>query len=191
MANSDAAKGMTPVRYLSGAPYNGAVNTYSVTVANTDGAIYIGDPVKLEGGADTDGVPTVTLATTTNAVVGVVVGVKPVDRSSKVYRENTTARYLFVADDPNLVFEVQEVSGGTALTAAAVGLNATWTGSSGSTVTGYSTIELDNSGEATTATFDFQMLGLAQREDNAFGEHAKWEVRLNNHQFVDGTTGVS
>jgi hypothetical protein len=190
MANSDVAKGLSPVRYLSGAPYNGAKNDYFVPATDTT-AIYIGDMVKLAGSADTDGVATVGIASSTNAVVGVVVGVRPVDRSSKIYREASVARYVEVADDPNLVFEIQEVSGGTALTAAAVGLNANFTGASGSTVTGFSTMELDNSTEATTATLDFQLLGLAQRTDNAFGEHAKWEVRLNNHQFVDGTTGVS
>ena len=191
MANVDSATGMKPVRYLSGAPYNGACNEYSVPSSDTTAAIYIGDPVKLAGGADTDGVATVTIATSTNVLVGVVVGVRAVTRDSKIYRENSTTRYVQVADDPNLVFEVQEVSGGTALTAAAVGLNANWTGSSGSTVTGLSNIEVNNATEATAATLDFQLLGLAKRTDNEFGEHAKWEVRLNNHQFVDGTTGVS
>jgi hypothetical protein len=190
MANSDVASGLTPVRYLSGAPYNGACQTYSVPATDST-AIYIGDPVKIAGGADADGVATVTLASSTNALVGVVVGVKAVTRSSNIYREASVARYVQVATDPDLVYEVQEVSGGTALTAAAVGLNANWTGSSGSTITGRSDIELDNATEATTATLDFQLLGLAQRDDNTFGEHAKWEVRLNNHQFVDGTTGVS
>ena len=140
MANSDVASGLSPVRYLSGAPYNGACNTYSVPSDDSAAAIYIGDPVKLAGGADTDGVATVTLASSTDPLVGVVVGVKAITRSSTIYRENSTARYVQVADDPNLVYEVQEVSGGDALTAAAVGLNANWTGSSGSTITGRSDI---------------------------------------------------
>lgn len=191
MANTDEPRGLTPVRYLSGAPYNGSTNVYYIPSTDTAAAVYLGMPVKLAGGADTDGIATVTAASSTDVLVGVVTGVVPVTRESTIYRENSTSRYVEVADDPNLVFEVQEVSGGTALTAAAVGLNANWTGSGGSTTTGFSAIEVNNATEATTATLDFQLIGLSRRVGNAFGEHAKWLVRLNNHQFVDGTTGVS
>jgi len=190
MANVDAAFGLRPAKLGSSAPYCARVGTYFIPATDTT-AVYVGDPVKLAGGADTDGIPTVTLASSTNVIVGVVVGVLPATADSTIYRAASTARYVFVADDPNQVFEVQEVTGGTALTAAAVGLNANFTSAGGSTVTGLSTIELNNATEATTATLDFHLLGLAIRPDNAFGEHAKWLVRLNNHQFVDGTTGVS
>ena len=186
MANADNAKGLTPVAYASGAPYNGAVNTYYVPATDTT-AIYIGDMVKLAGSADTDGVPSVTKASSTNVVVGVVTGVRPVTRSSKIYREASTERYVEVADDPNLVFEIQ--NSGT-IAAADFGLNANFTGTSGSTVTGLSTMELDTSSKATTATLDFQILRLAPRTDNEVGLNADVLVRLNNHQFVDGTTGV-
>jgi len=190
MANVDAAFGLRPAKLGSSAPYCARVGTYFIPATDST-AVYIGSPVKLAGSADADGIATVTAASSTNAVVGVVVGVLPVTAESTMYREASSARYVFVADDPNQLFEVQEVSGGTALAATAVGLNANWTGSSGSTVTALSDIELDNSTEATTATLDFQIMGLARHSDNAIGEHAKWLVRLNNHQFVDGTTGVS
>lgn len=189
MANSDVPKGLTPVRYVSGAPYTGACNVYNIPATDTT-AVYIGDLVKLAGSATTGGVPTVTRAVSTNTVLGVVVGVAATTAGSKTYRVASTARNVFVADDPNLIFEVQEVSGGTALAATAVGLNANWTGTSGSTITGYSNVELDNSTEETTTTLDFQILRLAQKPDNTIGEHAKWEVRLNNHQLVDGVLGV-
>lgn len=189
MANVDAATGLSPARYLNGAPYNGQANKYYMPA--TDGtAAYVGDLVKLAGSSDSRGIPSVTKASSTNAVVGVVVAVMPVTRDSTVYREASVERYVMVADDPNILFEVQEDSVGGAMAAADVGLNANWIDGGGSTTTGLSGIELDSSTKATTNTLDFQILRMADREDNEIGTNAKWLVRLNNHQFVDGVTGV-
>ena len=44
--------------------------------------------------------------------------------------------------------------------------------------------------QAVTVTLDLKILRLVPREDNAFGEHAKWEVLINNHAFRAGVTGV-
>lgn len=78
MANVDAAFGLRPVRYLSGAPYNGACNKYYIPSTDTNTAVYIGSVVKLTGGADADGIPVVTgNVSATNPIVGVVVGVVP------------------------------------------------------------------------------------------------------------------
>lgn len=60
----------------------------------------------------------------------------------------------------------------------------------GSNTTGFSATELDSSTAAVTATLDCQIMRLADREDNEIGTNAKWLVKLNNHQFVDGTTGI-
>lgn len=189
MANSDAAFGLKPVRYLSGAPYNGACNRYHMPATDST-AVYIGSLVKLGGTADTRGVATVTAAAATNAVVGVIVGVEATTAGATTYRAASTARYVYVADDPNLVFEIQEDSDSATCAATDVGLNANLTGTSGSTITGLSNTELDTSSKGTTATLDFQIIGLADRPDNEIGANAKWLVRLNNHQFVDGVTGV-
>lgn len=191
MANVDAPRGFKPVRYVSGAPYNGAVNEYS-TAGDDTTAIFLGDPVTLSGTSQTiDGqiYADVDQAATGDIVIGVVVGVKPVTHESTIYRAASTARVLYVADDPNLLFEIQEVSGGTALTAADIGLNADFVVGSGSTSTGLSGVELDNSTEANTATLDCKIVGFVNREGNEIGEHAKWLVRLNKHQYVDQTAG--
>jgi len=191
MANLDAAAGLRPVRLGSASGYCARETKYFIPATDST-AVFIGTPVKLAGSADTDGThATVTAASSTDECVGVVTAVLPDNADSLIYRAASTARYVMVADDPAQVFEVQEVSGGTALTAAAVGLNANWAGSGGSTSTGLSSIELNNATEATTATLDFQILGLSPVSGNALGEHAKWLVKLNNHQFVDGTTGIS
>lgn len=193
MANADAPRGLLPARYLSGAPYNGAANTYYVP--NTDStAIYVGGLVKFAGSANADGIASVTgNVATGDAVVGVVVGVKPVTADSTVYRVASTERMVLVADDPNLVFEIQEDSTGGDLAAANVGNTADLaTMTAGDTTTGFSSMEIDSSTATASGdgTEDVLIVGLAQREDNAIGTNAKWLVRLNNHQFVDGAAGA-
>ena len=156
MANVDSPFGLRPVRYMSGAPYNGAVNYYAA-LASDGTAMYLGDPVKLSGTSQTiDGMiySDVDQAATGDVCVGVLVGVIPVTRDSTIYRAASTQRILMVADDPNLVFEIQEVSGGTALTANDIGLNADFVVAAGSATTGLSGVELNNVGEATTNTLD-------------------------------------
>lgn len=192
MANVDSPFGLKPVRYLSGAPYNGAANVYS-TASGDSTAIFLGDPVKLSGTAQTiNGVTyaDVAQAATTNVVLGVVVGVLPETDESLKYRAGATVRRLLVADDPNLVFEIQEVSGGTPLAANDIGLNAAFVVGSGSTTTGLSGVELNNSGEAGTNTLDLQIVGIVNRADNEVGEHCKWLVRNNRPQFASQIAGA-
>lgn len=192
MANADTPFGLRPVRYISGAPYNGACNTYST--ASGDGtAIFVGDPVILSGTSQTIGgyiYRDVDQAATGNVVVGVVVAVLHETQDSLIYRAASTVRRLLVADDPALLFEIQEVSGGTALAAADIGLNANFVVGSGSTVTGMSGVELNNSGEATTNTLDLQIVDVVNRDDNAIGEHCKYLVRINRHQYRDQVAGI-
>lgn len=192
MANADAPFGLRPVSHRNGAPYNGATRTYS-TAAGDGTALFIGDPVKLAGTAQTIGgsvYQDVTRAATGDVVVGVVVAAEPSNRDSLVYRAASTQRLLKIADDPSLLFEIQEVSGGTALAANDIGLNADFVVGAGSTVTGYSGVELNNATEATTNTLDLQIIGLADRADNAVGEHAKWLVRINRHQHANQVAGI-
>lgn len=194
MANADAAFGLRPVRYLSGAPYNGAVNKYYIPATDTDSAAYIGSVVKLTGGADADGIAVVTAnVATSNPVVGVVVGVVPTTADSLTYRANSTARYVLVADDPNLLFEVQEDSEGGALAATAVGATCNLIGfTGGSTTTGLSSMELDSSAlsETSDTDDDVRIIQFVQRPDNAIGAWGRWLVRLNVHQYVNAAVGV-
>lgn len=192
MANADRAAGFLPVRYITGAPYNGAADVYSTATGDAT-AIFLGDPVKLSGTSSTiNGVvyADVDQAATGDVIIGVVVGVLPVTNDSLIYRAASTARRLLVATDPSLLYEIQEVSGGTPLTAADIGLNANFVVGTGSTITGFSGVELNNSGEAVTNTLDLQILGLVSRADNEVGEHAKWLVRINRHQFANQVAGI-
>lgn len=192
MANADTPFGLKPVQHRNGAPYNGAFRLYSV--AASDGtAIMIGDPVKLAGTSQTiDGriLSDVVRAATGDVLTGAVVGVMPTTQDSLRYRAASTQRIVMVADDPALLFEIQEVSGGTALTANDAGLNANFVVAAGSTVTAMSGVELNNGTEATTATLDLHIVGPVNREDNAIGEHCKWLVTINRHQFANQVAGI-
>jgi hypothetical protein len=199
MANVDRPQGLKPVGTGLGAPWNGKVNMYVVESAN-DTAIFVGDLVKLNGtsgeagetsfGLDLEGMPEIIQAAAGNKSVGVVVGfLANQDNLMQKHCPSETRRVALVSDDPNTVYEIQEVSGGTALTSAAVGLNADVIVGSGNTVTGMSGMELDNTTEAVTAGLNLQILGLVKRVDNSIGEHAKWLVRINDHEFQVGQTG--
>lgn len=192
MANTDNAFGLKPVQHRNGAPYNGAFRLYS-TLTTDATAIYIGDPVILSGTSQTINgriYSDVDQAATGDVITGVVVGVQPVTQDSLRYRAASTQRLLMVADDPDLLFEIQEVSGGTALTANDAGLNANIVVAAGSTVTGLSGVELNNATEATTNTLDVHIVGPVQRDDNAIGEHCKWLVTINRHQFANQIAGI-
>jgi hypothetical protein len=160
-------------------------------------AIAIGDPVASSGSADSNGVPGITLATagTGNPIRGVVVGLgkyenlmaNPANLDTTV-RTASTSAYALVADDPYIIFEVQEIGTGTPLSAAEVGLNANLvSGANNGYISGWL---LDNSGETTTATLQVRLLGLSRRSDNAYGAYAKWRVLINNHELKAGTVGI-
>lgn len=195
MANADRPSGFAPVKMITGAPYNGQANLYAILAADTN-AYAVGDPVtSAAGGGSAEGIPAISIGVAGAAWRGVIVGIfdtKP--GISKIDNPNTIVRpaaaqtkdwYALVVDDPNVVFEVQEVSGGTALTVADIGLNADGVaGANNGFISGW---ELNNATEAATATLNCKILGLVQRADNEVGEHAKWLVLINNHQFKGGT----
>ena len=187
MANTDAPFGLRPVKHLDGSPYNGAYNRYYVPTSETNN-IFIGDPVGVGGSADADGVPDVTRSAVNTAILGVVVGIEPVNSESALYRAASAEAYVYVADAPDLVFEIQEDSTGGAIAATSVGLNADIAITAGSTAAARSNIELDSS-DVKTGTAQLRILGLAQRADNSIGTNANWLVMINEHALKT-TTGV-
>lgn len=185
MANSDRVKGFAPVRHIS-SPWNGQTNRYYV-VAGDATAIFVGDLVKLDGGSDGKGVRSVTQSAAAGASVGVVVGVEPTAGSldTPQYRAASTAKYVYVVDDPNALFVVQEDGN---IGTAAVGLNCDVTIAAGSTITGNSGMELDSSETNTTATLQLKIIEAVQAENNdSTAANAKWIVKINNHQLNSGT----
>lgn len=204
MANTSKITGFRPTKGAIGGANMQGVNIYSV--AATDGtALFVGDPVKLDGSADADGVATVTKATQGAPVLGVIVGILPDKMSpitgkmtagstaldTPVYRAASTARYVLVCDDPSQIYEVEAATGANAaysFALANVGLNADLTTVAGSTTTGVSAAALDMSTALTTATLQFKILGVVQRPDNEpTGNFTKVLVKINNATLGGGT----
>lgn len=185
MANTDAPFGLRPVKHLDGSPYNGMANRYYVPSSDST-AIFLGDAVKSAGSADADGVPSVAQAAAGDTLLGVVVGIEPQTDESLNYRVASTERYVYVADSPDLVFEIQE-DGAVAVTA--VGNNADIVVAAGSTAGGgRSNMELDSS-TAGTATAQLRILGHVQRADNEVGTNSNLLVMINEHERKS-TTGT-
>lgn len=187
MANVDAPRGARPVRHRNGAPYTGSANRYYVGSGDST-AIFLGDFVKSSGSADSDGIPGIAQAAAGDAIRGVVVGIEPTTDESPKHRAASTEAYIYVADDPDLVFEIQEDSVGGALAAANVGQNADVIVGTGSTTTGLSAMEIDSS-SATASTAQLRIMALVQMADNEIGTNAKWEVMINEHELTS-TSGV-
>lgn len=207
MANSDTPMGLRPIKHLDGSPYNGGGNPYFLATGETNN-IFIGDPVELAGSANTASVtvpgygtfppgtlPTVKLATTgaTHDLIGCAVSFSADPTAlQNQYRLASTARVVFVEDDPFVIYEIQEDSDGGSIAATDVGRNCDIIDNgSGSTITGLSTWELDSGTAATGATLQVRILRLVNRDDNAIGTNAKWEVLINSHQNLLNMAGVS
>lgn len=201
MPNPNKPSGLVPVSYLNGAPWTGGGRVYCIPDTDDTNAFAIGDPVDIAGGADSNGVPTITLATagTGNPVLGCIVsgagalsygssyGV-PAESPIVIPATKTRNYYVLVADDPNIIFEIQEEATGTALTAADVGLNGNLvSGTNNGYISGW---QLDRTGTAVGATIQLRLLGLNQKQNNAFGDYAKWLAFINNHRYRVGQVGI-
>lgn len=199
MANVNRPAGLVPVQYLNGACWNGQARVYCIPSTDSTNRYAIGDPVCSAGGADAAGIPTITLSTPGAPHRGVIVSTggtvfggvmaDPDNLNSLVIPATKTKNYyVMVADDPAIIFEVQEIGTGTQLTAAEVGLNCNLVaGTDNGFVSGWL---LTNTTEAVTATLDVRLLQLAPRRDNAFGAYAKWWVRINAHELGPNTVGL-
>lgn len=196
MANTNLPWGLTPVRYRSGAPYSGAANIYHVP-ASFGTAMFLGDPVvPVTAAADANGIPNVTLAAAGGGsfVLGSIVGFVaagdppvPKTRDMAVHRIASTEAYVLVADDPDLLFEVQADA---VLAVTAGSRNADLVSGTGNANTGRSGWMLAASTLAVTATLQLRILRPVERADNEPGVTlAKWLVSINLHN-VRSTLGI-
>lgn len=197
MPNPNSPRGLIPYAYSEGGMYNGATTTYYVPPGNAT-ALFIGDPVVgLTNSSDGNGVPAVGIAAAgaTNNILGSIQGISnnaggaviPVLQNQTVFLAAGQAAYVYVADDPDLLFWIQE-SG--AMVSGASGRNANLLAGTGSMITGYSGWQLDSSTLAVTATFQMRIRRmLAEPADNMIGTNAKWLCRINLHS-INNPLGV-
>jgi hypothetical protein len=220
MANPNAPHGAQPVAYINGAPWTGKANLYRIPSANAL-AFYIGDFVTTIGtttGGDALGVPDVTRAAngavTSQQLRGVIVGVQvaPIGAGAPgaaqggsvnlniLYVPATKANdyYVWVADDPNLVFEIQGDNAGTLVPATGGGGgtlfgNAGYNQAAPSVVTGpVSGTTLTTGTINVTSTLPLKILSLPYRPNVGYTANTPFLVEINTHELGHGpgTTAV-
>lgn len=184
MANANKPLGFKPVRYRDGRPYVGQANTYYIPASDAV-AVAVGDIVELAGSADASAeYGTVQrINAVTDRPLGVVTGIAfdPDDLSLSTYRPAATARYVLVADSPDLLLEAQ--TDGTPA-ANDIGLNVSpILGAGTDVISGTSSMQVDESTAATTNTLMLHLEGLVPSSDNSLDANAQVLVSFNNHQF--------
>ncbi len=196
MANTDAPAGFQPVDNLSGGGWTG--RTRKVAFASGDStAAFIGSLVKYSGASINNGeIPVVTLASPADTkIVGAIVGFEPQRGGdwTTYHRLASTEVIAYIPADPKTLYQVQEDSdGGNIATSTAIGQNCDFTAESGSTVTGFSTMELDSSTAANTAALPLRLHSVVERVDNdgvSTDTNATWIVSINQTAELN-TTGT-
>lgn len=196
MANANTPFGLRPISYMSGAPWGGAARTYYVPVGNST-ALYFGDPVNLLSGAgssDGNGIPAAEIATAGSGhqILGSFVGISnnagiatiPLLQSQTPYLAAGQAAYIYVTDDPFLLYELQEDSVGGFITSDnGSSANANLIAGAGSTITSESGWLLDSSTvvhSGSDPTLQVRIIQALQQVDNQVGANfAKWLVKIN------------
>ena len=197
MANTNRPFGLRPVRYLNGTPWNGQARAYYVPSSYAV-ALYVGDPVTLTGtgnAAAFAGYPIGTLATAqialagdvsdvTKLVLGSIVAVLPSTQASPVYKPASVEAIIMVADDPNLIFQLQDDGGGSPAVTW-IGSNANLISGSGNTYTGQSGWAMDGGtsdgpdGDASNQLFILAASNIPGNDPTS--DYAVWDVRINQH----------
>ena len=202
MANANTPRGLSPVGTITGAPFNEQGRLYAI--ANDASNTYaIGDVVKVAGSSDANGIPYATKAATTDTPVGVIVGIRVSDPGvslvgttlalNTIYLPlSSGTRYVYVVDDPNVIFEVEGDATGVA--AADVFKNAGLTITANQTTLAQSAplsntvlnassfLAIASSG---SLALPLQIIGLVQAVNNAPGAYASALVKWNKHQFLN------
>ena len=202
MANANTPRGLSPVGTITGAAYNEQGRLYAIANDGTN-TYAIGDVVKVAGSSDATGIPYVTKAATTDTPVGVIVGIRVADPGvslvgttlalNTIYLPlNSGTRYVYVVDDPSVIFQVTGDSTGVA--AADVfknaGLTITANQTSLSQSSPLSSTVLNASsflaiGSSGSLALPLQIIGLVQASNNAPGAYAQALVKWNKHQFLN------
>jgi hypothetical protein len=211
MANTNAPFGLRPVKHIGGSPWNQVVNLYYIPSSDTN-AYYIGDAVKSLAGGDASGVPGVVLAGTRDAALtsgnirGVIVGVgssvtTPGGSSPQAFDPDnlnvinipatkTKAYYVWVSDDPSVVYEAQTDTVAT----TAFNKNAPlYVANAPTAPQNQSQSYVQGSAAATTQALPLKIVGAPNRPDNDLaspGTNAKVFVVLNQSELGNNTVGV-
>ncbi len=172
MANVAAPFGLRAVRKIDGSAPNYQTIRRAILYSDTT-KIFKGDLVK-DGGAGF--VSKQVYNSSSHDSLGVMDGCEYFDtsQSKKIFSPYWTGTssalsgsvYGYVITDLDLIFEVQS-AGAAAVAITDIQANATFVAApAGNTLTGISTLALDQATINTTSTFPFRIVGLSDRVDN-------------------------
>ena len=195
------AYGLRPIQFTSGGYNSGGFTEYPIVDGETDdmftGCLMLQEAVVYV----TALALTPTGATSVLSTVGVAVGFRYVDPNgtpvwSQYYagNANNTKAFAFIADDPTQRFLIKSDG---ATVQADMGLNADVVSSTGtateieqgSTTTGNSSIVLDFSSQAVTATLGLRLISIPKDGVNETSSTPNVEVKINPdcHQLIRST----
>ncbi len=201
MANVNAPFGFRSVRKIGGGTYTGMIEMFYLPATDAN-QLFIGDMVQSVQSADTiglTGLREVTKLTVggghpvLGAICGFDVSYAPggglTPNLNIAYRPASTAYYVYVCTDPDMIYEAQAIgAGGVANNQLGLNGNVTF-GAGGNTLNNFSGAGLDATAAATTANFQLRILEFSRRPNNAAGLNSVCNVIINNHEYTN-TTGV-
>jgi hypothetical protein len=190
MANVFAPFGANVIGHLYDSGYNARTRAYVIPASDAT-ALYVGDFVKSTGsGALNEAgemLPAITQAGATDTLLGVVVGFGVNSTYlNQIYRTAYTLRTVYVADDPNIMIEIQ--ASGATVAETMFGGNADIAVGTGSTITGVSGSYI-NVATVDSASMQLRILGMAQEANNELGVYTRLICYINEHEHKS-TTGV-
>lgn len=206
MAATASPYGLKPVNLIGGQPYAGATREIKVST-NNSAALFNGDVIQLTSAGNPQALTATITTGTTAGVIGVMLGarfVHPVTKQSlwsqylpaNAITGGYTDVYIQVADDPDLVMQVQGSAAFGTLTngaAGAIGKNAALGNfSAGSTATGNSGVNVvvgANGGSlASTNTLAVRIIGVVPgTETDAYPELlVKWNLGAHSYNLATG-----
>lgn len=200
MPTTSAPYGLIPIQLVGGGTSTAGVRQYKL-LSNSSTGFFYGDIVNIGAGVATPVTATPTTTRNGNTPWGIFVGCSYYDtngqpRYSQYLPANGYTTYnsygdilLSVMDDPNMVMQVQ-ASGSVANTD--IGKNAALTNfSAGSTTTGNSKVQLDQSSINTTNTLGVKIIAIAPGPNNAAGDTytdvwVRWNQNVHAYNNILG-----
>jgi hypothetical protein len=180
-----APYGLKPINLIGGQVYAGSTRLMSIA-SGYNTSIYYGDVVKrvANGTVEKD------VGTTTATPVGIFLGctfTNPVTKQkqfAQYWPAGTVASdaQAYVVDDPDVLFKVASVSTGTTVAfygPDVVGANAALVQNTGSNTTGDSTIAIDGSSIATTASLPIRIVDLVPDTSNSANGYCEFVCKFN------------
>ena len=192
-----APYGFKPINRIDGMPYAGATRQFAI--ANTAGAIYNGDLVKIVASGTVEQFT----GTTTGSPAGVFMGCR---YTNPVTKQPTYAQYwpantaitdavAYVVDDPFAAFQVVVTTAGSVVSYAyldSIATNMSVITGTGNANTGDSGMSVLAGSQDTTAALPIRVIDVVPASSYVTGGNTVFPeiiIKINLHQYLN-TTGV-